>query len=276
MSGERERVTMALDLLVAGLAPYVERALKEVYGEEWRRQFRSSFRDERGRSQHADDPIRWDAQSLLTVMWDQWNRAFRNSLQHAERSLVSELREFRNQWAHQSEFDFDDTYRLLDSVERLLKAVGSPISKRILREKRELMRGKFIREAKLAYRRSQIKKRMWQDLVIYLTCCAAIVTVIIQLFGIQAWAFAGFVFFVFAYLAYQRMQSHPPLMFGPHECGACRRIIYGAECPYCEAPKRERSVLTATLREAGESPAADAEPRVLVPATPTCDENSSE
>ena len=60
-----------------------------------------------------------------------------------------------------------------------------------------------------------------------------------QLFGVNAWAFAGFVVFVFSYLAYQRAQSQPPMMFGPHECGACRRIIYGADCPYCEKPKQE-------------------------------------
>jgi hypothetical protein len=35
-------------------------------------------------------------------MWDNWNDVFRNVLGHAERSLVSELRDWRNKWAHQN------------------------------------------------------------------------------------------------------------------------------------------------------------------------------
>lgn len=242
MRSNPERATMALDLLVAGLPAFVERQLKAVYGDAWEREARGSFRDGRGKT-GEDGGIRWDAHSLLTIMWDQWNKAFRNVLAHRERSLVSELREFRNLWAHQMEFDFDDTLRLLDSVERLLKAVGSPLANRVHREKHDLMRSEFIREAKAAYRRSQIRKRAWQDLAIYFTCGVAIITVILQFFGWQAWVFAGFVLFVFAYLSYQRLQSHPPLIFGPHECGACRRIIYGEGCPYCDPPKPTRAVL---------------------------------
>lgn len=233
MRNNRERVTMALDMLVAGLAPFVERSLKNAYGDEWYRQARTSFRDDRGRNGDETE-IHWDGHSLLTVMWDQWNRAFRNVLGHKERSLVSELREFRNQWAHQLDFDYDDTYRVLDSIERLLRAAAAPLAKRVRREKQELMRAQFTREAKAAYRRSQLRKRTWQDLAIYLVCCAALVTVTLQFFGLGAWVVMGFIFFVFGYLSYQRLQAHPPLIFGPHECGACRRIIYGAECPYCE------------------------------------------
>lgn len=240
MRSNQERATMALDLLVAGLPAFVERQLQATYGETWEREARGSFRDNRGKT-GEDGTIRWDAHSLLTIMWDQWNKAFRQVLGHRERSLVSELREYRNLWAHQVEFDFDDALRILDSVERLLKAVGSPLARRVNREKHELMRAEFIREAKAAYRRSQLRKRAWQDLTIYFTCCAAIITVIVQFFGWGAWVFAGFVLFVFAYLAYQRLQTHPPMIFGPHECGACRRIIYGEDCPYCDGPRRERA-----------------------------------
>ena len=52
---------------------------------------------------------------LLRVMWDQWNPVFRDTLGFAERSLVSELREVRNKWAHQETFSTDDAYRALDS-----------------------------------------------------------------------------------------------------------------------------------------------------------------
>ena len=42
-----------------------------------------------------------------------------------ERSLVSELREYRNAWAHQEPFSGEDTIRMLDSAQRLLTAVSS-------------------------------------------------------------------------------------------------------------------------------------------------------
>ncbi len=58
---------------------------------------------------------RWDAALLLAVMWNQWNTVFRKTLGRAERTLVSELRDVRNKWAHQTPFSGDDTDRALDS-----------------------------------------------------------------------------------------------------------------------------------------------------------------
>lgn len=231
---ERERVTHALDALTRGLYPYVERELKAVYQDRWHETARGSFRDDRGRGKPDGEVVRWDAQSLLTVMWDQWNRVFRHRLGRLERSLVSELREFRNRWAHQENFGFDDTHRILDSAERLLKAVKAKEAKSVAREKRELLRNSVAREAKAAYRKTVARRRKWQDLGVYAACCASIIFVILEYFGTPAWFFAGFVVFVFGYLGWQRVASPPQLCFGPHECAACRRIIYGETCPYCE------------------------------------------
>jgi hypothetical protein len=44
-------------------------------------------------------------------VWDQWNTIFYKVLEHAERSLVSELRDTRNKWAHQKAFSIDNLYR---------------------------------------------------------------------------------------------------------------------------------------------------------------------
>src|SRR5690606_25906681 len=99
--------------------------LKATFGDNWIQTATGSFRDGRDRSLADGDAFDWDAHSLLTIMWDQWNAVFRTDLSHAERSLVSELREYRNRWAHQQEFDFDDTYRILDSVRRLLENAGA-------------------------------------------------------------------------------------------------------------------------------------------------------
>ena len=121
------RVGEVLDLLNAGLRPFVERELKAVYGKKWEETSRQTLRQDRGAVKSTvKDGVNWDTHNLLMVMWDQWNAVFRNTLGHAERSLVSELREIRNRWAHQTAFSSDDTYRALDSIERILTAVSAP------------------------------------------------------------------------------------------------------------------------------------------------------
>lgn len=250
MRTDRERVTLALDSLVTGLFPYIEAEMKAALKDDWLKIARGSFRDNRARNGADGEVMRWDAHSLLTVMWDQWNRVFRQKLEHHHRSLISELREFRNRWAHQNDFDFDDTYRVLDSVERLLSAVGSAEAIHIHREKRDLLRSQFTREAKSAYRKTQLSRQKWKDIAVYAACGTAIVTVTLQLFGWQAWVVAAFVVFVFAYLAHQRWYSLPPMVFGPHECGTCAKIIYGEQCPYCD-PAARVSAKSTRARVAG-------------------------
>lgn len=53
------------------------------------------------------------------------NPVFSKKLSKAERNLVEELRNTRNDWAHQKPFSADDTYRAVDSAERLLRAAGA-------------------------------------------------------------------------------------------------------------------------------------------------------
>lgn len=77
-------------------------------------------------------------------MWDTWTEVFGQTLGRAERSLVSELMEVRNKWAHQTPFSGDDAHRALDSMQRLLDAVAAPKEvEEIERQKMELMRLRF-------------------------------------------------------------------------------------------------------------------------------------
>ena len=105
----------ALRLLAAGLGPYVIGKMKEAV--------------DAGRyvpdDSEALGEIAADVAVTLRVMTTAWNDVFRDRLGPAERSLVSEIREIRNRWAHQEGFDDDDLDRALDSVGRLLGAVGA-------------------------------------------------------------------------------------------------------------------------------------------------------
>jgi predicted AAA+ superfamily ATPase len=119
----RERVGKGLDLLASGLRPFVERELKSHLGNNWQ----SALPDNGGRGPKARGAVNLnDPQVLLGVLWDQWNAVFRDVLGPTERSLVSELRGIRNQWAHHEQFTSNDAIRALDSMERLLTAVTAP------------------------------------------------------------------------------------------------------------------------------------------------------
>ena len=135
----RERVAKALDLLKAGLGPFADREVKNA--------MKAKRLDEYGFNQFHDDPklkgkpvTEWDAAALLKLMWDIWNDVFRYTLGHTDRSLVSELRDWRNKWAHQEHFSSEDTDRTLDSTERLLKAVSASQTGEVNRMKMELRR----------------------------------------------------------------------------------------------------------------------------------------
>jgi predicted AAA+ superfamily ATPase len=147
-----DRVGKALELLKSGLAPFVERELKSVYKEKAQAEAARILGDDR---LNAKKPITgWDAAALLKVLWDAWHDVFKLTLGFSERTLVSELREIRNKWAHQEAFSGDDAYRALDSVGRLLTAISAPQTEELEKMKMELLRVRFDEQVRGEKRRS--------------------------------------------------------------------------------------------------------------------------
>jgi predicted AAA+ superfamily ATPase len=149
-----ERVGKALDLLKEGLLPFVERELKTKHAQLWFDQAKASLSEGQSGLFGTEAQPRWDAATLLTVMWNQWNDVFRKTLGQAERTLVSELRDVRNRWAHQNPFSSDDAYRALDSASRLLTAVIAPQAEEVEKAKNELLRVRFDEQARTEKRKS--------------------------------------------------------------------------------------------------------------------------
>src|SRR5438128_325235 len=149
-----ERVGKALDLLKDGLQPFVEREMKAQHAQMWLDQARLSVAETQTHMFSGKGDPHWDSASLLSVMWNQWNVVFRKTLGQAERTLVSELRDVRNRWAHQKPFSSDDAYRALDSVGRLLTAVSSPQADEIEKMKMELLRVRFDEQVRTEKRKS--------------------------------------------------------------------------------------------------------------------------
>lgn len=149
-----ERVGKGMELLKDGLVPFVERELKAEHAQAWFDQVKASVGPSQESIFRDGKALPWDAASLLVVMWNQWNQVFRKTLGQAERTLVSELRDVRNRWAHQQTFSGDDAYRALDSAGRLLAAVSAPQADDIEKMKMELLRVRFDEQVRGEKRKS--------------------------------------------------------------------------------------------------------------------------
>ncbi len=149
-----ERVGKMLDLLTAGLAPFIERELKAAHVADWFADTNRALADSRLKLEGTADKPHWDAAAILATMWGQWNTVFRNTLGQAERTLVSELRDVRNRWAHQRPFSTDDAYRALDSAARLLTAVSAAEAGEVDKMKMELLRVRFDEQVRTEKRKA--------------------------------------------------------------------------------------------------------------------------
>src|SRR5277367_6803065 len=103
-----ERVGKAMELLKQGLGSFVQREFTNTYKDKSGTEAIRYLGEDRLLAKKA--MVEWDAAALLKLMWESWNDVFRRTLGPADRSLVSELRGHRNNWAHQATFSGDDAY----------------------------------------------------------------------------------------------------------------------------------------------------------------------
>ncbi len=124
----RDRVGKALERLKEGLAPYVAREMAAKYGANWQ-ETRLPF-----------NTRSLDTLALLKCILENWNDLFSTKLSNFERSLIYEMRDARNDFAHEELFTLDDAYRVFDSATRLLRAISAPQASDTEREMQEIRR----------------------------------------------------------------------------------------------------------------------------------------
>ena len=132
----RDRIGAALEVMKLALRPYVEKQLHIAYGEHW---VTSSLSALPKRQESISRPDQWDIHLILAIIWNNWNGVFSSRLGRMERTFISELQEVRNRWAHQGQFDDEDTFRALGTMEKLLRAVSAKEVTDIQRLKTEAM-----------------------------------------------------------------------------------------------------------------------------------------
>ncbi len=150
----RDRIQKGFELLADGLGPFVDERMSAAAPDgKWIELLEARDEQKHGvkKSYDKNDP----AVQLRTIT-DDW-RVYSRVLSRAQQSLASELRETRNRWAHNEKFSFDDTYRTLDTIERLLTAVGAPNQADSVRQLRiDHQRTAYEAETKKAVQQSDV------------------------------------------------------------------------------------------------------------------------
>lgn len=147
-----ERVGKALDALRDGIRPSCEQSWQAKYGADWIAVVQE--RDNHGQGVGDPNDLAW----LLKGMHNTWQEVWKFQFGPTERSYSGELRTVRNKWAHQEQFSSDDTYRALDTAERLLQAFGAVAQVKSVQDlKRELQRLTFEEQARSQHRKAAAK-----------------------------------------------------------------------------------------------------------------------
>jgi predicted AAA+ superfamily ATPase len=159
----RDRVGRGFEVLAQGLGPYLDRRMRTVAGDRW---FAEWAAREAGTVELQDPHVQ------LKVLTTAWDRAFRNELRRSDRSLAFELRDTRNDWAHNRPFSPDDAYRALDSMERLLTAIDAREADEIAAAKQALMEARYASQRRTEQTQTPVITapaaglRPWREVVV--------------------------------------------------------------------------------------------------------------
>jgi hypothetical protein len=141
----KDRVNRGLEHLRDGLGPVVDRMTQQARGRAWAHEFNDGQRLHR----NPDGTLHLDNAALLKAMNRYWGEVFSIALGRAERTLVNELIDVRNGFAHDKPFSNDNTERALDSMRRLLEAVSAkPQAEAVDKSRYDLRRTIFAEEAR--------------------------------------------------------------------------------------------------------------------------------
>lgn len=147
-----DRIGRALDLCRDGLRPKCEATWEAFYGDDWLATVNGMLHNPQR------DPSTNDIAFILNCVKATWNQVFGQGFGPSVRSLVFEVADARNLWAHQEPISSDDALNYLDSMERLLREFGDNEHRSAIKQlRRDLMRQMFSEEARAERRKTAAK-----------------------------------------------------------------------------------------------------------------------
>nr|WP_106619913.1 DUF499 domain-containing protein [Saccharothrix carnea] len=134
-----------LDLVSAGLGPWMTDLLMRKYGETWQAQIRAvAGTGPREFADQTDDPS-----YLFWVFDKQWQSLFCQHVSYEAKRCVSALWDARKQWAHGGKFSDEQAERVLSDGEHMLRQIGAVNPADEVDElRRELRRLRFEKDQK--------------------------------------------------------------------------------------------------------------------------------
>lgn len=118
----RNAVDQLLHVFQQGYEPFVIIAIRSIHGNNWLDVIKST---PELRVNTQQQPLRLDATAIVRIMLHHWDSTFSRVLTTTDRSMLFEVRQMRNKWAHQGSITVDDVDRLADNVTRLLAAINA-------------------------------------------------------------------------------------------------------------------------------------------------------
>ena len=149
-----ERISKALEVFNKGLTPYVEREMQTHAGNDWQTKVRENLNDRLFDMNAQTQLLQWDTSSLIGTILGFWQDVFSKTLGNSERSLIFEVKDARNKWAHQQTISVDDAYRALDSMQRLLVAVNAAEAAELDDQKHQIMRQRYEAQSRKEMRKA--------------------------------------------------------------------------------------------------------------------------
>ena len=156
----RQYVFDGMEVLPEALAPFVTKRLESALTGHWQVRVTEKLRLQAGRN----GDIAWDQAALLNAMDRFWMDAFKNVLGRAERSIVNELVDVRNKLSHNESFTYDDAERALDSMRRLMEAIGAGAPAERLGKMRDTILRSFTKFTELQRNEERRKTRRLADI----------------------------------------------------------------------------------------------------------------
>ena len=158
----RQYVFDGIELIPDALIPFVEKRLESTLTGHWQSQLTERVKGLKVK----DGEIAWDQQGLFRTMIVLWSDAFATTLGHTERTYVSELLNVRNQFAHNEKFTYDDAERALDTMRRLVEAIGAgEVASKIGKMRDSILRMKFTELQRNQERRKTQRQEISVDTV---------------------------------------------------------------------------------------------------------------
>lgn len=131
-TSNRDRIGKMFELLAPTLDDFIARSVAPQLpeGADWAAlvEMKDKKKGIEGREYHRLDPqvqLRMLTENIPHNLKAGWY-PFDDAIGRVGQGYSKELREARNDWAHNQSFSDDDAYRCLDTAERLLAAIGAP------------------------------------------------------------------------------------------------------------------------------------------------------